>query len=141
MEVTSIQNGIIIDHVPAGTALKVLEYLKIDPSKTKLALIMNTDSHMYGTKDIIKIEDETASIDLDVLDPSCFPGTGTPEAGGVRFTDLLSAALRTIRGCRIVGCDMVELSPPLDTGGDSTATALKHQREMLLALEKPYIQE
>ena len=67
MEVTSIQNGIIIDHVPAGTALKVLEYLKIDPSKTKLALIMNTDSHMYGTKDIIKIEDETESIDLDVL--------------------------------------------------------------------------
>ena len=67
MEVTSIQNGIIIDHVPAGTALKVLEYLKIDPSKTKLALIMNADSHMYGTKDIIKIEDETESIDLDVL--------------------------------------------------------------------------
>ena len=67
MEVTSIQNGIIIDHVPAGTALKVLEYLKIDPSKTKLALIMNTDSHLYGTKDIIKIEDETESIDLDVL--------------------------------------------------------------------------
>lgn len=50
MEVTSIQNGIIIDHVPAGTALKVLEYLKIDPAKTKLALIMNTDSHMFGTK-------------------------------------------------------------------------------------------
>ena len=67
MEVTSIQNGIIIDHVPAGTALKVLEYLKIDPSKTKLALIMNTDSHMYGTKDIIKIEDETEAGNLDVL--------------------------------------------------------------------------
>lgn len=67
MEVTSIQNGIIIDHVPAGTALKVLEYLKIDPSKTKLALIMNTDSHMYGTKDIIKIEDETEAVNLDVL--------------------------------------------------------------------------
>ena len=69
MEVTSIQNGIIIDHVPAGTALKVLEYLgrSRTPSKTKLALIMNTDSHMYGTKDIIKIEDETESIDLDVL--------------------------------------------------------------------------
>ena len=80
------------------------------------------------------------TIDLDVLDPSCFPGTGTPEAGGVRFTDLLSAALRTIRGCRIVGCDMVELSPPLDPSGASTATALKLLREMLLALEKPYIQ-
>lgn len=79
------------------------------------------------------------TIDLDVLDPSCFPGTGTPEAGGVRFMDLLSAALRVIRGCRIVGCDMVELSPPLDPSGASTATALKLLREMLLCLEKPYL--
>ena len=66
MEVTSIQNGIIIDHVPAGTAHKVLEYLKIDPSNTKLAMIMNADSHLYGTKDIIKIDDEI-DIDLDVV--------------------------------------------------------------------------
>ena len=66
MEVTSIQNGIIIDHVPAGTSLKVLDYLKIDPSKTKLALIMNADSKRYGSKDIIKIEDDK-DIDLDVL--------------------------------------------------------------------------
>jgi len=58
MEVTSIQNGIIIDHVPAGTSLKVLEYLKIDPAKTKLALIMNANSKRYGSKDIIKIEDD-----------------------------------------------------------------------------------
>ena len=68
MEVTSIVNGIIVDHVPAGTALKVLEYLNIDPAKTKLALIMNADSHRYGSKDIIKIEGEAAErIDLDVL--------------------------------------------------------------------------
>ena len=55
--------------MPAGTALKVLEYLKIDPAKTKLALIMNTDSHMFGTKDIINIEseEEAETIDLDVL--------------------------------------------------------------------------
>ncbi|MBT1164454.1 MULTISPECIES: aspartate carbamoyltransferase regulatory subunit [Bifidobacterium] len=66
MEVTSIVNGIIIDHVPAGTSLKVLEYLKIDPSKTKLALIMNTTSKRFGSKDIIKIEDDK-DIDLDVL--------------------------------------------------------------------------
>lgn len=67
MEVTSIQNGIIIDHVPAGTALKVLEYLNIDPAKTKLALIMNADSKRYGSKDIIKIEDVSDEIDLDAL--------------------------------------------------------------------------
>ncbi|OZG69232.1 aspartate carbamoyltransferase regulatory subunit [Bifidobacterium eulemuris] len=66
MEVTSVQNGIIIDHVPAGTALKVLRYLHIDPAKTRLALIMNADSPTYGTKDIIKIED-TLDVDLEVL--------------------------------------------------------------------------
>ena len=66
MEVTSIRNGIIIDHVPAGTALKVLQYLRIDPTSTKLALIMNTDSKQYGSKDIIKIED-AGDLNLDVL--------------------------------------------------------------------------
>ena len=72
MEVTSIQNGIIIDHVPAGTSLKVLEYLKIDPAKTKLALIMNADSKRYGSKDIIKIDREM-DLDWDLIgfvDPS-----------------------------------------------------------------------
>ncbi|MEE1296206.1 MAG: aspartate carbamoyltransferase regulatory subunit [Bifidobacterium sp.] len=68
MEVTSIINGIIIDHVPAGSALKVLDYLDIDPATTRLALIMNADSQRYGRKDIIKIEDiDEDDIDLDVL--------------------------------------------------------------------------
>ena len=66
MEVTSVRNGIIIDHVPAGTALKVLEYLHIDPARTKLALIMNATSQRLGTKDIIKIED-SVDVNLDVL--------------------------------------------------------------------------
>lgn len=76
------------------------------------------------------------TIDLDVLDPSVFPGTGTPEAGGVTFLELLEAALKVIRGCDVVGCDMVELSPPYDASGASTAVALKLLREMLLCLER-----
>lgn len=79
------------------------------------------------------------TIDLDVLDPSAFPGTGTPEAGGVTFVELMKGTLRVIRGCNIVACDMVELSPPLDPSGTSTATALKLLREMLLALEEDFI--
>lgn len=79
------------------------------------------------------------TIDLDVLDPSVFPGTGTPEAGGVTFIELMKAALSVIRGCRVVACDLVELSPPLDASGASTATALKLLREMLLALEEAFI--
>ena len=79
------------------------------------------------------------TIDLDVLDPSAFPGTGTPEAGGVIFVELLKAALSVIRGCNVVACDLVELSPPLDPSGTSTATALKLLREMILALEADFI--
>ena len=79
------------------------------------------------------------TIDLDVLDPSVFPGTGTPEAGGVTFVELLKAALSVIRGCNVVACDLVELSPPLDPSGTSTATALKLLREMILALEADFI--
>lgn len=79
------------------------------------------------------------TIDLDVLDPSCFPGTGTPEASGVTFMQLFNAMLSIIQGCQVVGCDMVELSPMLDASGASTATALKVLREMLLGLEKPFI--
>ena len=71
------------------------------------------------------------TIDLDVLDPSVFPGTGTPEAGGVDFTALLYA-LKVLSAGHIVGCDMVELSPVYDPSGASTAVACKLLRELLL---------
>lgn len=74
------------------------------------------------------------TIDLDVLDPSVFPGTGTPEAGGVTFLELLDAALKTIHQGNVVAVDLVELSPPYDPSGISTATALKILREIILAL-------
>ncbi|WP_289001249.1 agmatinase [uncultured Megasphaera sp.] len=75
------------------------------------------------------------TIDLDCLDPSAFPGTGTPEAGGVTFMELLRA-LRAVCTTRVIGADVNELAPMLDASGVSTATACKVVREMLLALEK-----
>lgn len=75
------------------------------------------------------------TIDLDVLDPSVFPGTGTPEAGGVSFMDLLQAIL-TVSELNIVGCDVNELSPVYDQSGVSTAVACKVLRELLLAIHK-----
>ena len=72
------------------------------------------------------------TLDLDILDTSVFPGTGTPEAGGVSFQELLEAVLKVSR-LNIVGCDINELSPQLDASGASTAVALKILREMLLA--------
>lgn len=76
------------------------------------------------------------TIDLDVLDPSVFPGTGTPEAGGVSFMELLDAIYEACYALTIVGCDVNELCPPCDTSGASTAVACKVVREFLLALLK-----
>lgn len=75
------------------------------------------------------------TVDLDCLDSAVLPGTGTPEAGGVSFMQLLDA-IRTAASCRIVGADVNELSPMLDASGMSTATACKVVRELLLALLK-----
>jgi agmatinase len=71
------------------------------------------------------------TVDLDVLDPSVFPGTGTPEAGGVSFNEL-SDALFKLSGLNIVGMDITELSPVYDQSGISTAAAVKVLRELLL---------
>ena len=73
-------------------------------------------------------------LDLDVLDPSVFPGTGTPEPGGISFEELRRAVTQICSAARIVGCDVNELSPALDASGASTAVACKIVREMLLAL-------
>ena len=75
------------------------------------------------------------TIDLDCLDPSVFPGTGTPEAGGVSFLELLKA-IRTVSQANVVGADVNELAPMLDASGVSTATACKVLRELLLAIAK-----
>lgn len=74
------------------------------------------------------------TLDLDVLDPSVFPGTGTPEPGGVSFDALRKAATLVCSKSKIVGCDVNELSPHYDQSGISTAAACKIVREMLLAL-------
>lgn len=73
------------------------------------------------------------TLDLDVLDPSVFPGTGTPEPGGVSFMELLEA-IQTISKLNLVGCDINELSPIYDQSGASTAVACKVLRELLLAM-------
>ena len=75
------------------------------------------------------------TIDLDVLDPSNFPGTGTPEAGGVSFTDLITA-LKTVSELNIIGADIVELSPHYDHSGASTALACKVLREVIITMSK-----
>ena len=90
----------------------------------------NCDTLDYALE---KVKDKPVyvTIDLDVLDPSVFPGTGTPEPGGIQFNELLNSILK-LRGLNIVGFDINELSPQYDQTGASTAVACKVLREMLL---------
>lgn len=73
------------------------------------------------------------TIDLDILDPSIFPGTGTIEPGGISFSDMMEV-INDIKDLNIVGADVVELSPHYDTSGVSTAVACKIIRELVLAI-------
>lgn len=75
------------------------------------------------------------TVDLDVLDPSLFPGTGTPEAGGIGFMELLNAIIK-LAPLNIVAEDVVELSPHYDESGVSTAVACKVLRELMLCMVK-----
>lgn len=100
----------------------------------------HTDLHKFDLRDFEALIPQLAgkpvyfSLDLDVLDPSVFCGTGTPEPGGVSFRELLEAVLR-LHSLNIVGCDVNELSPHYDHSGASTAVACKLVREILLQLK------
>nr|XP_011725185.1 agmatinase, mitochondrial [Macaca nemestrina] len=75
------------------------------------------------------------SFDIDALDPAYAPGTGTPEIAGLTP----SQALEIIRGCQglnVVGCDLVEVSPPYDLSGNTALLAANLLFEMLCALPK-----
>ena len=91
-------------------------------------------SHFKETLPMLKGKPIYFSLDLDILDPSVFCGTGTTEAGGVTFQELLDAVLQ-LDQLQIVGCDINELSPHYDQSGASTALACKITREILLQLK------
>jgi len=55
------------------------------------------------------------TLDIDVVDPAFAPGTGTPQVGGLSSAQIIEL-VRSLRGVNIVGCDLVEVSPPYDNG-------------------------
>lgn len=71
--------------------------------------------------------------DIDSLDPAYAPGTGTPEVGGLTTPQALEL-IRELRGLNIVGCDLVEVSPPYDTSGNTALTGANILYELLCVL-------
>ena len=100
----------------------------------------HTDFHPFVLDDLEAVLESVGdapvyfTVDLDVLDPSVFPGTGTPEPGGVDFLTLMRAVTDVCGRVNLIGCDVNELCPPCDPTGASTAVACKIIREMLIAI-------
>jgi agmatinase len=73
------------------------------------------------------------TLDIDCVDPAYAPGTGTPQVGGFTSIQILNL-VRALRGLNIVGCDLVEVSPPYDTGEVTSLLAANLMFELLCVL-------
>ena len=76
------------------------------------------------------------TFDIDSLDPAYAPGTGTPEIGGLTTPQAIEL-IRSFQGLHIIGCDIVEVSPPYDPSGNTALTAANLLYEMLCVLPNP----
>ena len=93
----------------------------------------NTLAKTYSDLDSLKNKPVFVTVDLDVLDTSIMPGTGTPEVGGLEFNELIGW-FKYLKDFNIVGADVVELAPDYDSSGASTAVATKVIRELLMIM-------
>lgn len=93
----------------------------------------NTLISGYSGLDVFKNKKIFVTVDLDVLDPSVMPGTGTPESGGMQFNELIGW-FKYLKNFDIIGADVVELAPDYDASGVSTAVATKVIRELLMIM-------
>ncbi|MFN8012089.1 MAG: agmatinase [Holophagaceae bacterium] len=93
--------------------------------------------HPFTKDEIAKVLDSLGdrpvylTCDMDVLDPSIYPGTGTPEPGGIDYATFIGG-LKQLKGRRLVGMDCLELAPHYDPTGVSAITMAKTLREMII---------
>lgn len=139
----ALEEGLIDAHasVQAGMRGSLYGPADIDVAREMGFTVLTTDElralgpEAYGALVREKVGDRPAfvSFDIDFLDPAFAPGTGTPEAGGFSTAEALSF-VRSLRGVRLEGCDVVEVSPPYDGPGAVTALAAATVMYELLSL-------
>ena len=140
----AIEEGLIDAHKMVQIGLRTTGYSAddFDWSRQQGARVVTAEECWY--KSLAPLMDEVResfgndvptylSFDIDGLDPSVAPGTGTPEPGGL----MASQGVEIIRGCfglNLVGCDLVEVSPPYDTSGNTSLLAANLLFEMLCSM-------
>lgn len=103
--------------------------------KEEFELMKKYNTRLDFPEQLSKLKNKNifVTVDLDVLDPSIMSGTGTPEAGGFTFNELMDW-FKVLKELNIIGADVVELAPHYDASGVSTAVAAKVIRELLVCL-------
>jgi len=91
------------------------------------------DDVMAQARDIVGQGDTYVTYDIDFVDPTFAPGTGTPEVGGPNSWQALQVA-RGLRGVNVVGADLVEVSPPFDPSGGTAWLGVSLIFEMLCVM-------
>jgi agmatinase len=107
--------------------------------KHKVKMVTAEEFHSQGVAPVEKLlhtfrrKPVYVTLDIDVVDPAYAPGTGTPQVGGLTSVQILEL-VRGLRGLQIVGCDLVEVSPPYDTGEITSLLAANLLFELLCVL-------
>jgi agmatinase len=139
----AVEEGVVdpTASVQAGMRGSLYGAADIDDAKDMGFTVLTTDelrdlgAAAYGKLVLDTVRDRPVfmSFDIDFLDPAFAPGTGTPEVGGFSTAEAL-AFLRALRGIKLAGCDVVEVSPPYDGPGMQTALAAANVVYDLLSL-------
>jgi aspartate carbamoyltransferase regulatory subunit len=116
--VTAIRNGTVIDHIPSGHAMRVLEMLGIDRSSSvPVSMVMNVPSKKMGTKDIIKVEDRELTQDelnrLALVAPDAHVAIIRAYSVAEKMTIELGAEVRNVVRCTFSNCITTNVREPL----------------------------
>ena len=131
-----MSHSAVMYHIGAIVGFENIKQIGIRSGmKEEFDLMKKYNTRLAFPEQLSKLKNKNVfvTLDLDVLDPSVMSGTGTPEAGGLSFNELMDW-FKELKELNIIGADVVELAPHYDASGVSTAVASKVIRELLMCL-------
>ena len=135
----AVEQGLLLPKQTLQVGLRGQVYAKEDfdfGRKHGFRVITSEEFHKGGIslvkRALKKLKDAPVyiTLDIDVVDPAFAPGTGTPQVGGLSSAQILEL-VRSLRGLNIVGCDLVEVSPPYDNGSITSLLAANLLYELI----------
>ncbi len=138
----AIEEGLLAEGLVLQVGLRGQLYAEDDLDYARangIVMVTAEEFHAKGVaglkKQLARFRDKSTylSLDIDVVDPAFAPGTGTPQVGGLSSAQIL-ALVRGLAGLRLVGADVVEVSPPFDSAGITSLLAANLLHEILCIL-------